>query len=89
MECNIYAHHQIKTVFLYFLLGENGIKQQFQHKIFFQQLPMIKEAKSELVLSFKRGLWEHCRTFLKLKSQIWKNFLNGIGQNCIYIYLQL
>lgn len=33
MECNIYAHHQI--VFLYFLLGENGIKQQPQHKIFF------------------------------------------------------
>lgn len=46
MECNIYAHHQIKTVFLYFLLGENGIKQQPQHKMFFQQLPMIK-AKSE------------------------------------------
>ena len=56
MECNIYAHHQIKTVFLYFLLGENGIKQQFQHEIFFQQLPMIKEAKSELVLSFRGGL---------------------------------
>lgn len=68
MECNIYAHHQIKTVFLYFLLGENGIKQQPQHKNFFQQLPMIK---SELLLSFKRGLWrEHCGTFLKLKRQI-------------------
>lgn len=35
MECNIYAHHQIKTVFLYFLLGENGIKQQPHRKIFF------------------------------------------------------
>lgn len=44
MECNIYAHHQIKTVFLYFLLGENGIKQQPQHKNFFQQLPMIKQS---------------------------------------------
>lgn len=52
MECNIYAHHQIKTVFLYFLLGENGIKQQPQHTIFFLVVLMIK-AKSKLVLSFK------------------------------------
>lgn len=51
MECNIYAHHQIKTVFLYFLLGENGIKLQPQHKIFFLVAPMIKEAKSKFYLS--------------------------------------
>lgn len=66
MECNIYAHHQIKTVFLYFLLGENGIKQQPHRKIFFSSsFPWLKK---QILVSFilqKRGLREHCRTFLK------------------------
>lgn len=35
MECNIYAHHQIKTVFLYFLLGENGINSNLNVRFFF------------------------------------------------------
>lgn len=35
MECNIYAHHQIKTVFLFFLLGKNGTEQQPQREILF------------------------------------------------------
>lgn len=39
MEC-IYAHHQI--VFLYFLLGENVIKQQPQH-FFSSSFPWLKK----------------------------------------------
>lgn len=66
MECNIYAHHQIKTVFLYFLLGENGIKQQPQHTIFFLVVLMIK-AKSKFYPS-KGG----CERALQDFSQIGK-----------------
>lgn len=44
MECNIYAHHQIKTVFLYFLLGKNGTEQQPRHENFFVASQDLKEA---------------------------------------------
>lgn len=73
MECNIYAHHQIKTVFLYFLLGENGIKQQPQHKIFFQQLPMIKAVWITFI--FQKGVvMTALQDFSQIEKADLKNF---------------
>lgn len=89
MECNIYAHHQIKTVFLYFLLGENGIKQQPQHKNFFQQLPMIKQSLNYFYPS-KGGCGESTvGLFSNWKGRFEKKILNEIGHICISMYLQL
>lgn len=69
MECNIYAHHQIKTVFLYFLLGEMELNSNLNVRFFFST--SFPQLKKQILVSFileKEG----CERALQDFSQIEK-----------------
>ena len=87
MECNIYAHHQIKTVFLYFLLGENGINSNLNVRFFSSSFPWLKQSLNYFYPS-KGGCDESTAgLFSNWKGRFKKFFKQNKTYLHIYLYI--